>query len=207
MTASPVGRFAAVVGILGLVLGGCATPPRASLTAADAADVDRVDAYLNSIPRFSAHFVQYGSFGPDSGMVWLDRPAGHLRIDYTDADGRVMVITGGEVEIVDRNTGATTTMPVSRTPLAMLLTPTIQLSGDVTVARLLRLPGMLQVTLEKTASPGQGSLTLTLADQPLRLAGVTIVDAHDRTLTMRLSGLDTAPVLTRGLFEAPPPAS
>jgi outer membrane lipoprotein-sorting protein len=201
-----VGRF---VVILAGLLAGCAPTPRPHLTAADAADVDRIDAYLNSIPRFQAHFIQYGSFGPDSGVMWLDRPAGHLRIDYADADRRVMVVADGQVKIVDRSTGATTTMPVSRTPLGILLTPTIRLSGAVTVAHLARLPGAIQVTLQKTDSPSQGTLTLMLADQPLRLVGVTIVDAHDRTLTMRLSGVDTAPVLTPDLFQAPalPPES
>lgn len=189
-----------------LLLTACATTPRPQLTAADAADVDRVSAYLNSIPRFEAHFIQYGSFGPDAGVVWLDRPAGHMRIDYTGAGTRVMVIADGQVLIVDHGTGATTTMPVSRTPLGMLLTPTISLSGAITVANLVRLPGMIQVTLEKTDQPSQGSLTLTLADQPLKLTAVTITDTHQRTLTMRLSGIDTAPALTPDMFKPPPGA-
>ena len=197
----PVARLLCIVAPAALAA--CSTPPPPELSAADAADVGRIDAYLNSIPRFEAHFIQFGSFGPDSGVVWLDRPAGHLRIDYTDADGRVMVIADGELRIVDRNTGATSTMPVSRTPLGMLLTPSINLSGPITVANLTRLPGIIRITLQKTDQRSQGSLTLTLADQPLRLVGVTIVDAHDRTLTMRLSGIDTAPVLTPGLFQPP----
>jgi outer membrane lipoprotein-sorting protein len=186
------------------VLAGCTTPaPRPQLTAADAAEVDRISAYLNSIPRLEAHFIQFGSFGPDAGVIWLDRPEGHLRIDYTDAEGRIMVIANGQVQILDRSTGATTTLPVSRTPLGMLLTPSISLSGAITVANVVRLPGMIQITLEKTDRPSQGSLTLTLADQPLRLTAVTIVDAHDRTLTMRLSGINTAPVLRPDLFQPP----
>jgi outer membrane lipoprotein-sorting protein len=199
-------QCAVFAAILPVLLAACATTPRPQLTAADAADVDRVAAYLNSIPRFEAHFIQYGSFGPDAGTVWLDRPAGHMRIDYTDAKGRVMVIADGQVLIVDRSTGATTTMPVSRTPLGMLLTPTIRLSGAITVADLARLPGMIQVTLEKTGESSQGSLTLTLADRPLRLTAVTITDAHRRTLTMRLSGIDTAPTLTQEMFKPPPGA-
>jgi outer membrane lipoprotein-sorting protein len=175
-----IGRYVAFVAFLPvlLLLGACATTPKPQLTAADAADVDRISAYLDGIPRFEAHFIQYGSFGSDSGVVWLDRPAGHMRIDYAGAEGRVMVIADGQVLIVERNTGATTTMPVSRTPLGMLLTPRISLSGAITVANLVRLPGMIRVTLEKTDNPSQGSLTLTLADQPLRLAAVTIIDIH-----------------------------
>src|SRR5689334_20226886 len=162
-------RCAVFAAILPVLLAACTTTPRPQLTAADAADVDRITAYLNSIPRFEAHFIQYGSFGPGAGLVWLDRPAGHMRIDYTGAEARVMVIADGQVLIVERNTGATSTMPVSRTPLGMLLTPKISLSGAITVANLLRLPGMIQVTLEKTGQSSLGSLTLTFTDQPLQL--------------------------------------
>ncbi|WP_158258163.1 LolA family protein [Rhodopila globiformis] len=199
-------RCAAFAVILPVLLAACATPPRPQLTPADQAEVDRIAAYLNSIPRFEAHFIQYGSFGPDAGTVWLDRPAGHLRIDYTDAERRVMVIADGQVLVVDRSTGATTTMPVSRTPLGMLLTPTINLSGPITVASLARLPGMVQITLEKTGYASQGNLMLTFADRPLRLIAVAVTDAHGRTLTMRLSGIDTAPALTPALFQPPPGA-
>jgi hypothetical protein len=65
------------------------------------------------------------------------------------------------------------------------------------------------MTLEKTDDPAQGSLTVTLADQPLRLVAVTITDVHQRTSTMRLSDVDTAPALTPGMFQPPalPPES
>ena len=194
---------AATLAIL-LLLSACESPPPPQLTAADAADIDRVTAYLNSIPRFAAHFVQFGSFGPDSGVVWVDRPAGHLRIDYAKA--RVMVIADGQVQILDRGNGATTTMPVSSTPLGMLLTPAIDLSGAITVESVVHQPGSMQITLEKTGQRSRGSLTLTLAEQPLRLAAVTVTDREQRTLTMSLYRIDPAPTLTPGMF-LPPTAS
>ena len=171
------------------------------MTAAESAEVDRITAYLNSIPRFEAHFIQFGSFGPDAGVIRLDRPDGDMRIDYAGSEGRVIVIANGQVQIVDPSNGSTTTMPVSRTPLGMLLTPTLSFSGAVTVAKLVKEPGIVQITLEKTNQPAQGSLTLTLADQPLGLIAVTVVDAHQRTLTMHLSNIDLAPTLTPSMFE------
>lgn len=200
-----ISRRAAAAVSLGVLLqiSACATPPRPQLTAADTADIDRVTGYLNSIPRFEAHFVQFGSFGRNSGMVWVDRPAGRLRIDYSS--GRVMVIANGQVNILDRSNGATSTMPVSRTPLSILLTPKIELSGPITVESLVHLPGGMQITLRKTDQPSRGSLTLALADQPLRLAAVTVTDAERRTLTMDLSTIDPSPTLTPDMFEPPTP--
>ena len=192
------------VGLLSLVLlSRCAAPPPPRLSEADNAQLNRITAYLNGIPRFAAQFVQTGSFGADTGEVWLDRPAGHMRIDYASPNGRVMVISNGQVLVVDRANDSTTTLPVARTPLGMLLTPTISLSGGITVESLIRQPGLLAVTLRKTDQPSQGRLTLVLTDQPLRLAAVTVVDAANRTLTMRLSDLDVAPRLTPALFQPP----
>ena len=78
-SAPPVARLA--IALL-LLFAACTAAPRPQLSAADSAEVDRVAAYLNSIPRFEAHFIQFGSFGPDAGVIRLDRPAGDMRIDY-----------------------------------------------------------------------------------------------------------------------------
>ncbi len=185
------------------LLGRCSPVPAPMLTAADAADIGQVTAYLNSIPKFEASFVQTGSFGPDAGTIWADRPAGHLRIDYDDPEARVMVIADGGVRILDRTSGALTRLPVSRTPLGMLLTPRISLSGDITVQSVVHTGGSIEVVLRNTSHPGQGSLTLTLAEQPMRLIAVTLLDARQRSLTMTLSGLDTSPDLSDGLFQGP----
>jgi outer membrane lipoprotein-sorting protein len=197
--APPVARLALV---LLLWFAACTTTaPRPQLTAAETAEVDRVAAYLNSIPRFEAHFIQFGSFGQDAGVIRLDRPAGDMRIDYAGSEGRIIVIANGQVQIVDQSNGSTTTMPVSRTPLGILLTPTLNFSGAVTVTKVVKEPGIIQITLEKTNQSSQGTLTLTLSDQPLGLIAVTVVDAHQRTLTMHLSNIDLAPTLTPSMFE------
>jgi outer membrane lipoprotein-sorting protein len=186
-----------------LLVTSCSTPPPPPPTAAEKAEIDRITAYLNSIPQFTARFIQSGSFGSESGVVWVDRPAGHLRVDYAAPDQRVMVIANGQVQIVDRGNGATTTMPLSRTPLALLLTPDLDLSGAVTVARLVHMPGQEQITLEKTGHPSDGSLTLTLSDQPLQLRAVTVVDREQQTLRMNLFDLGPLQAPAPDLFQPP----
>ncbi len=185
-----------------LLLPGCVQSPRPVLSGTDQDDLGRITAYLNGIPKFEAHFIQTGSYGPGAGLVWLDRP-GHLRIDYAGAGARVMVIADGRVRILDRGTGALTTMPVSRTPLGLLLAPTVSLSGAAHVDSLAHQAGGLRLVLSKQGQPAQGRLTLDFADHPLALQAVTVTDAYQRMLTLQLTGIDTAPVLTPGLFQPP----
>ena len=185
-----------------LAASGCMPKTAPVLSSGDQADITRIAAYLNGFPRFEAHFVQSGALGQGAGLVWLDRPD-HLRLDYEGPASRVMVVTGGRVRVLDRSNGAVTTQPLSRTPLGILLAPQIQLDGPVTVDSLQHQGDTLSVTLSKTGAAAQGSLTLQLADHPLRLLGVALTDPYRRTLQLSLSGIDTKPVLTPELFAAP----
>ncbi len=194
-------RLAQATALL-MLTAGCVTAPQPMLSAADQGEVARIADYLNALPRFEARFTQSGAFGPGAGLVWLDRP-GHLRIDYEGPGARVMVIAGGRVRILDRGTGALTTMPVSRTPLGLLLGPTIDLSGTAHVESLAHQAGGIRLVLTRAGQPTQGTLTLDFADQPLLLQAVTIVDPYRRALTLQLSGIDPSPVLTPSLFQPP----
>ncbi len=184
------------------LLGACTMDRAPVLKASDQGDVGRIERYLNDLPRFEARFTQTGDFGPGAGLVWLDRP-GHLRIDYEGAASRVMVIADGRVRVLDRATGAVTTMPVSRTPLGLLLAPRITLSGAAHVDSVIHDGQQIRLILSKQGLRGQGTLTLDFIDQPLRLASVTIVNPYRQALTMQLSGLDPSPALTPDLFQPP----
>jgi outer membrane lipoprotein-sorting protein len=185
-----------------LLLSACTMQQRPVLSASDTHDIARAEAYLNGLHRFEAQFVQSGALGPGAGLVWLDRP-GNLRIDYQGPGARLMVISLGHVRVLDRRSGALTTMSLSRTPLAILLAPEIHLSGAISVVSVGHAGGDLQLTLQKTDSPSQGSLTLDFAEMPFRLNAVTVTDAYQRASTLALSGINTDPALTPDLF-APP---
>lgn len=189
--------------MLALALSGCADMLATSTVSdADRPAIDQIQTYLNALPRLQAHFTQTGDYGPGAGTLWLDRP-GHLRIDYQGASARVLVAAGGRLTVFDRATHGTTTMALSRTPLGMLLTPQILLSGPVTVTGLQRGDGVEQISLVKTKAPAQGTLRLLFRTEPLALDSVTVVDANDRALTMTLTSLQRDPPITPALFQPP----
>jgi len=87
----------------------------------------------------------------------------------------------------DNKADQTSNIPMEQTPLGLLLRDRIALSGDVAVTGFQRPPGQLQVTLVKTASPDDSSLTLVLNTDPLALVGWSVVDAQGRETRVRLS--------------------
>jgi outer membrane lipoprotein-sorting protein len=170
-----------------------AQPHAAVLSDADAASVRQVEAYLNGIHSLKARFLQIAPDGRTStGTVWLQRP-GRMRFEYDKPSPLLLVAGHGLVVFRDNQLDQTTNVPVGQTPLGLLLRDTITLSGDVTVTNLQHPPGQLQITVTKTAAPGDGSLTLLLnaptQNGPLALAGWSVVDAEGRETQIRLANI------------------
>ncbi len=186
-----------------LWLGGCTTTQAPlALSATQQSAIDRIAHYLDGLRSFRADFVQTGAFGEGSGTVWLDRP-GRLRMSYAGSAEKTLVAANGRVVIYDGASGGTTTTPVSRTPLGMLLMPSITLSGNVTVSRFREMAGLTELSIERTGSPGDGSLTLFLSQAPLSLLGVLVKDGYQRPLMITLSPMTINPPITPDLFQYP----
>ena len=102
----------------------------------------------------------------------------------------------------------TSNIPLGRTPLGILLADHVDLSGAVTVTAIQRLPGQIQLTLVRTESPGDGSLTLVFADPPLALRQWTVVDAQRRETHVTLYNVQLGGTFDPQLFEqiSPPGA-
>lgn len=177
-----------------LLLASLATPFTAGLSAAqavaptaqDRADIARVEAYLNSIKTLRARFLQVAPDGATSeGQAWLQRP-GRMRFQYDPPAPFLLVGGHGLLVFHDNELKQTSNIPLGQTPLGLLLQDNLRLSGDVTVSRIVRLPGQLQVTVYRTATPQDGSITLVFADNPLVLRSWVVTDAqrHETRVTL-----------------------
>jgi outer membrane lipoprotein-sorting protein len=117
-----------------------------------------------------------------------------------------MIANHGRLLLADLTTGGTSSLPVSRTPLDILLAPAIELTDTVTITALHRQPAGLQLSLVKTAAPGQGTLTLRFTADPLALAGVTILDRNGQTTAFDLTDLKRDVAIDPDHFVYHPPA-
>lgn len=144
----------------------------------DRAILKRVQDYLNSIETLEARFTQVDSTNKKaSGRIYLSRP-GKLRFEY-DPPVPVLIVTDGRFLIhYDRDLKTASRISQRDTPAWFLLSPTVELQGDVTVTEVNRSKDKVLVTLVKTSEPGQGRVTLVLNEDPMQLEQWAVTDAQ-----------------------------
>jgi len=176
-------------------------PVRLDLSSQSNAEIDRVEAYLNGIKSLQARFIQtWPNATSSAGTLWMDRP-GRLRLQYAPPSPLTLIAADGTLLIYDSANQGTTTLPLARTPLSILLAQTISLKASVTVTRVESTPAELTTTMVKTAAPRQGSLTLLFSRAPLTLQSIRIVDAEGHVTDLRLLDLLPNRPIDPALFE------
>jgi outer membrane lipoprotein-sorting protein len=187
-----------------LLLGSLATAraqPAFQATPQDQADLARVQSYLDSMRTLKAHFLQVAPDGAISqGTAWLERP-GRMRFQYDPPSPILLVAGHGLVVFYDSSLNQTTNIPIGQTPLGILLADHVQFGGGVTVTGMQRLPGQIQVSVVRTASPGDGTLTLIFTDNPLALRQWTVLDAQRQETRVTLYNVQTGGQFDQKLFQ------
>ncbi|HVJ53682.1 MAG TPA: outer membrane lipoprotein carrier protein LolA [Aliidongia sp.] len=175
----------------------------ASLPAADQAELQQIEAYLNGIKTLKAKFQQTAADGAVSGgTVWLSRP-GKMRLDYDPPAKLQLVANDGLVAVNDLTVEQVQYISIDETAAWFLLRDKITLTGDVTVTRFERGPKTVRVTATQTKDSSIGSLTLLLTEDPLALRQWTVLDAQGKNVTVALTEVQDGITLANSLFELP----
>ncbi|MFN7001359.1 MAG: LolA family protein [Elioraea tepidiphila] len=172
------------------------TPPAGNR----AADIARVEAYLNGLTTLRARFLQVaqnGASAEGTALIW--RP-GRMRFDYDPPEPTLLVAWEGQFLHYDRELNSPSIVPVGSTPLGVLLRAQIRLSGDLTVRGVERSGGFLRVTVVRTGAEAEGSLTLVFEEQPFALRQWVVTDAQRQQTTVTLYQTETGVPLDWRLF-------
>jgi outer membrane lipoprotein-sorting protein len=165
------------------------TPPPSN--PADQALISQVEAYLNGLSALTANFLQVAADGSTrTGKAWLQRP-GKMRFEYDSPDPQLLVAGFGLLVYHDPQLDQTTNIPLSATPLGILLADHVVLSGAVTVTNIQRDTGEDRITLIRSGKANEGSLTLVFGTNPLELRQWIVNDAQAKQT--RVSLYDLAP--------------
>jgi len=158
----------------------------------DRSAVQRIEAYLNAMGTLRARFLQIAQNGASAeGLAWISRP-GRMRFDYDPPEPILLVASGGQVMMLDRQLGQPSIVPAASTPLGLLLRDEIRLSGDVTVVATERSGGLLRIALARTGQPAEGRLTLVFDENPMQLRQWAVLDSQGRETRVTLSAIDTS---------------
>ena len=175
-------------------------PAPAALPPAYAADIARIEAYLNDLSTLRSEFVQINPDGRKvTGELYYQRPD-KMRLDYDPPSPILIISDGWWVIYYDRQLEQVSHLSIGSTPLGFLLSDDIRLSGEVTVTDVARADGELKVTLVQSDEPNQGSIQLAFAEEPLELRRWTVVDAQGQATYVVLEALETGMPLDRELF-------
>ena len=162
--------------------------------------VPRVEAYLNDIRTLRAGFTQIAPDGKTStGTVYIKRP-GRLRFEYDPPEQLLMVARDWRLVVHDGRADQTSTVPVDKTPLGVLLREEIRLGGPITLRSIAEIGGELQLTVFQTEDPGRGELTLIFGLEPLELRRWEVLDAQGKRTRVLLENLETNVPLENRLF-------
>ena len=177
----------------------------AVLSAADKADVARVEAYLNSIHTMKAHFAQVAqNGGVAEGTIYLQRP-GKMRVEYDPPVPDIIVATGKVLIHYDGELDQPSYLPQTSSPAAFLLRDQIKLSGDVSVTKVAHNGNQLLVDVIQTSDAEKGALHLVFTDNPLQLRQWTVIDAAGKATQVTLVNpqINIAIDPVKFLFETP----
>lgn len=178
-----------------------AAPEPARLTAEQRALVGRIEAYFNGVRTMRARFLQAASTGQMAeGSVVLRRP-GRMRIEYDPPVPILIVADGTWLIYHDQKLNQISYLPLGSTPAGILVEDEIDLDGGgLTITGFDRAAGVIRLTVVRTASPADGSLTLAFSESPLGLRQWRVVDAQGVATTVSLSEIETGVKLDPELF-------
>ena len=163
--------------------------------------IPEVEAYFNSIRTLKARFIQTNPNGSIvQGTLYLRRP-GRMRFEY-DAPSQLKIVADGmQVTMWDNATRDFGQWPIGWTAASFLVKEPLVLSGDLQVEKIDRANGNVEVTMSQAKKPQEGKVIARLAENPLRLAGWTIIDNRGNRVSVALADLQTGMQLADSLFK------
>ncbi len=162
-------------------------------------DLNRIETYLNKLTTLDSRFIQFSREGVVEGRILLSRPNA-MRIEYDPPTPVLMVAKGSTLMYHDKDLLQTSYLPVSETPIFFLLKEKINLSQEIIITNFEHGPASMRITLQKTAAPNIGSVTLTFEDEPLRLAKWQIRDLQGNKIDIALQSSKFGIAIDKELF-------
>ncbi len=177
-------------------------PSSLQLTAETRQELQDIQAYLNTIRTVEADFLQTSSNGEHAtGRLYMSRP-GKLRVEYTPPPAILVVADGTFLIYHDKALDQVSYVPLSASPAGILLDKRIDLDDPaLTITNVVDDGDTVRISVVRTESAGDGSLTLFVTKSPWQLSEWEVTDAQGITTRVALANPVFGGSLNAKLFE------
>lgn len=165
--------------------------PFAAPAQEDARDLARISNYLNATETLQGTFIQVDPASVVSeGKFFMRRP-GRIRFEYAPPNPTLVIADGFWVATVDARDGKADRVPLSETPLHMLLKENVDLRQEGSVTRIERSNDQLAVTARDPSGRTGGEITMVFSNNPLELRQWIVTEADGSITTVALRDMRT----------------
>lgn len=167
--------------------------------------LERARSALAGVVTAQGRFAQINHDGSVlEGDFALRRP-GRMRFDYDAPSGILIVADGATVAIRDTDLETVDRVPLSSTPLGVLLDDDIDFGAEVETLRVLQWSDQLAITVQDLSGDVEGMLTLLFDPRTDSLTGWQAVDTEGLTTRIALDNVRTGLRISPALFRLDEP--
>jgi outer membrane lipoprotein-sorting protein len=161
------------------------------VTPVQAASIQHITDYINSLKNLQGDFTQISPKGNLSrGVFFISKP-GKMRFEYAPPNPFLIVADGTWLTIKNRAMEKGDQFPLSETPLRLVLANEVDLLKDTNILGFDESDGLTSVTLEDKESVLGGQLILVFDQNANALQQWVIVDSKGRRTTVSLDNIVT----------------
>jgi len=176
--------------------------PAEAQAALSSSTAQRIADHFSSVKTMTGDFVQIGPTGQQTGgKFFIDRP-GKIRFNYDSSSPLKVVSNGSSVAIGNSRLNTWQLYPLSSTPLKLLLSSRIDLTGTM-VKSVKEGPDLITIVLGDRHVFGDSTITLMFDPTSYALKQWTITDAQGKDTTVMVYNVQTGVQLASSLFQLP----
>jgi outer membrane lipoprotein-sorting protein len=174
--------------------------PTLSLTSEQQQSIRNINAYINSYQTLKSDFTQISPRGQESQGVLLISKPGKLRFEYAPPNPLLIVSDGKWLTIKNKIKERGDQLPLSATPLRLVVSPKIDLLAETDVIGFESIDGIISVSLMDRKDHLGGYIILTFDETRNQLQQWVIVDGKGRRTTVQLANIETGGKFDPKLF-------
>jgi outer membrane lipoprotein-sorting protein len=166
------------------------------------ATAQKIADHFSSVKTMQGEFVQFGPRGEQTGgKFYLARP-GKIRFNFEDPSPMRVISDGKSVVIGNRKLKTWDIYPLSKTPLALLLSNKIDLGGK-TVRDVKEEPDLITIKLGDKSLFADSTITMMFDPKSYDLRQWTITDQQGKDTSVMIFNVQTGVKLDEKVFEVP----